>query len=127
MASVSRVGSQSGSTVRRATGLIPIRERQWMYLGPIFAAPLAHIGVSLYRSAKTKTQKQVIVGVGILGSTALTLGMRMYLMYHAGFPCKEMDETTGKERILFVAPDKKAEIENPSTKKILGEAFRGFG
>lgn len=99
-----------------------------MYLGPIFAAPLAHIGVSLYRSAKTKPQKHLIVGVGIIGSTALTLGMRMYLMYHAGFSRDEtMDEDTASERIRMVSEEEKQEIQNPSTKKILTEAFKGFG
>ena len=59
-----------------------VRERQWMYLGPIVAAPLAHIAVTLYRSAKTPQQKQLILGVGVIGSTVTTIGMRLYLMAH---------------------------------------------
>ena len=107
--------------------LIPVRERQWIYLGPIMATPFAHIAVTLYRDAKTQRQKQFIIGVGIIGSTVATIGMRMYLMYHAGYPGREMSEVTGRERIQMVTQDEKKEIENPSTAKILSEAFRGFG
>lgn len=109
--------------------LVPVRERQWVYLGPIFAAPLAHIGVTLYRASNTKQQKQIIMGLGILGSTMLTLGMRMYLMFHAGFPCVQTiaDASTRNERIKRVRPDERKGIEDPSTIKILSEGVRGFG
>ena len=106
---------------------VHIRERQWMYLGPIAATPFAHIAVTLYRDAKTARQKQLLLGVGILGSTAMTLGMRMYLMCHAGYPGQEMDPTVAKQRILEVSQEEKEDILNPSIGKIAKEALRGFG
>jgi hypothetical protein len=61
-----------------------MRERQWLYLGPIMAAPIAHISVTMYRHAKTQRQRQLIVGVGIVGASVAGLGMRLGLMAHAG-------------------------------------------
>mmetsp|Transcript_1461 Transcript_1461/g.2670 ORF Transcript_1461/g.2670 Transcript_1461/m.2670 type:complete len:117 (+) Transcript_1461:235-585(+) len=107
--------------------LVHVRERQWMYLGPIAATPLAHIAVTLYRDAKTPKQKQLLLGVGILGSTALTLGMRLYLMCHAGYPGQDMDPNIAKARVLAVTEEEKEAILNPSVGKIAKEAFRGFG
>jgi hypothetical protein len=107
--------------------LVHVRERQWMYLCPIAATPFAHIAVTLYRDAKTPRQKQLLLGVGILGSTALTLGMRLYLMCHAGYPGQEMDPSVAKARVLQVTEEEKRDILNPSVKKIAREAFRGFG
>ena len=107
-----------------ATATSKIRERQWMYLGPIAATPLAHISVTLYRDAKTPRQKQLLLGVGILGCTAMTIGMRMYLMYHAGYAGKETLDTN---RIREVSEEERKKIENPSLSDVAREAFRGFG
>lgn len=105
-----------------------VRERQWMYLGPIAAAPLAHIAVTLYRDAKTVRQKQFIIGVGIIGSTVMTVGMRVCLMYHAGYPGKEAVGVLDESRIRHVTPKQRQEIENPSLGHILiKQIFRGFG
>ena len=102
-----------------------LRERQWMYLGPIAAAPLAHIAVTLYRDAKTPRQKQLILGVGVIGSTTLTLGMRLYLMYHAGYAGKET-VPLDRYRTVHSEAERKA-IEDPGAATIAKEAFRGFG
>ena len=61
-----------------------MRDRQWIYLGPILAAPMAHIAVTSYRHAKTPLQRRLVLGVGILGSTVFSIGMRLALMDHAG-------------------------------------------
>jgi hypothetical protein len=61
-----------------------VRERQWLYLGPIAAAPLAHISVTRDRHAKTTLPRRLIVGVGILGASLGAVGMRIGLMAHAG-------------------------------------------
>lgn len=53
----------------RAASLRRVRERQWVYLGPIAAAPLAHIAVSLYQATKSPQHKKIIMGVGVVGST----------------------------------------------------------
>ncbi|GFH44169.1 hypothetical protein CTEN210_00643 [Chaetoceros tenuissimus] len=107
-------------------GLFFVRERQWMYLGPIAATPIAHIAVTLYRDAKTPRQKQLIAGVGILGSSVMTLGMRLYLMSHAGYPGQEASLEKTRERILEVSKEEKNEIVNPSIGKIVKQAMRGF-
>lgn len=107
-------------------GLFLVRERQWMYLGPIAATPIAHIAVTLYRDAKTPRQKQLIAGVGILGSSVMTLGMRLYLMSHAGYPGQEASVENTRKRILEVSEQEKNEIVNPSIGKIAKQALRGF-
>ncbi len=93
-----------------------VRERQWIYLGPIMAAPIAHICVTLYRDAPPH-QKKYLLGIGIVGSTVCTVGMRLYLMRHAGY--------AGGEKL--VGAEEKREMENPSLKTIVSGAFRGFG
>lgn len=98
-----------------------VRERQWMYLGPIVAAPIAHISVSLYRSAKTQRQKQLLVGVGVIGSTIITLGMRMYLMYHAGYPGGDGKGLSEREKLVTL--EQKRQMDKPT----VAEIFRGFG
>jgi len=103
-----------------------VRERQWMYLGPIAATPLAHISVTLYRDAKTPRQKQFLLGFGILGCTAMTLGMRMYLMWHAGYAGKQAGSGYS-DRILTVTEEERKTIEHPSLSHVAREAFRGFG
>ena len=79
-----------------------VRERQWIYLGPSMAAPLTHICVTLYRGAKTPLQKQILFGGGIIGATNATIGMRLYLMAHAGYPGEEstQDRMTAKEQVF---------------------------
>jgi hypothetical protein len=100
-----------------------VRERQWIYLGPIMAAPIAHIAVTLYRSAKTPQKKQWILGVGVIGSTVVTVGM--HLMAHAGYPGGPNYQMASREH--FVTEEEKRQIENPDAQTILKQAFRGFG
>lgn len=100
-----------------------------MYLGPIAATPIAHICVTLYRDAKTPRQKQLLLSVGIVGSTLMTLGMRLYLMNHAGYPGQEKASNPSvlQKRVLTVTEEERKRIENPTVKEIAREAFRGFG
>ena len=102
-----------------------VRERQWMYLGPILATPLAHWAVTLYRDAKTPRQKQFLLVGGIMGSTLMTLGVRLYLMAHAGYPGGSREGLEGRE--LLVTPEEKNQLENPSIREVASKAFRGFG
>eukprot|EP00934_Nitzschia_sp_Nitz4_P001503 Nitzschia sp. Nitz4//scaffold109_size72162//53651//54019//NITZ4_005854-RA/size72162-processed-gene-0.19-mRNA-1//1//CDS//3329532787//1503//frame0 len=101
-----------------------VRERQWMYLGPIAAAPLAHICVTLYRDAKTPLQKRMVIG-GVIGSTFLAVGMRLVLMAHAGYPGGPNSQMAERERV--VTSQQKYEIENAKVSEIAREAARGFG
>ena len=102
-----------------------VRERQWIYLGPIMAAPLAHIAVTMYRSAKTPRQKTLILGVGVIGSTVMTLSMRLSLMAHCGYPGMEAPHLAqGRTKTVSLA--EKAEIERPNAAKQFKEALRGF-
>lgn len=89
------------------------------------AAPIAHIAVTLYRSAKTPQQKRWIMGVGIVGSTFATIGMRLYLMAHAGYPGGPNNQMRHREKLVTM--DEKQRIENPTMGTIVKEAFRGFG
>ena len=104
---------------------VAVRKPQWIYLGPIAAAPIAHICVTLYRDAKTPQQKRLLLGVGVIGSTLAMVGMRVGLMFHAGYPGQE-SQTMASERTLWVTPEEKAAIENPTVQTIAREAFRGF-
>ena len=122
----SEPGKEQQNLNTEEEGLFFVRERQWMYLGPIAATPIAHIAVTLYRDAKTPRQKQLIAGVGILGSSVMTLGMRLYLMSHAGYPGQEASLEKTRERILEVSEDEKNEIVNPSIGNIAKQALRGF-
>jgi hypothetical protein len=101
-----------------------VRERQWIYLGPIMAAPIAHICVTLYRDAPPR-QKKYLLGFGIIGSTVATVSMRLYLMGHAGYAGGENTQMAEREKL--VTAEQKREMENPSVKTIAKEAFRGFG
>jgi hypothetical protein len=101
-----------------------VRERQWIYLGPILAAPIAHISVTLYRDAPPR-QKKYLLGFGIIGSTVCTIGMRLYLMGHAGYAGGENKQMSEREKL--VTAEQKREMENPSVKTIVKEAFKGFG
>jgi hypothetical protein len=102
-----------------------VRERQWVYLGPILAAPVAHICVTLYRDVKTSQAKRLLLGVGVIGSTVATISMRLYLMHHAGYPGGPNTKMADRERVVSVEEKKK--IENPSIKAITIEALKGFG
>ena len=105
-----------------------LRQRQWMYLGPIAATPLAHISVTLYREAKTQKQRQIILGVGIVGSTVLTLSMRLYLLAHGGYPGQGENVDAINKRMIEVKTEKeRQDIVNPSLSSIAKEAMRGFG
>lgn len=103
-----------------------LRERQWIYLGPILATPLAHISVTLYRDAKTKQQKQFLLGVGIIGSTIVTLGMRLSLMYHAGYPGGRGEIPSDRYRTITTVEERER-VEAPTWRYIIRQAFRGFG
>ncbi len=115
----------SPSASEEAHALARVRERQWIYLGPILAAPVAHIAVTLYKSAKTPLHKRWILSVGIVGSTVGTVGMRLYLMAHAGYPGGPNYQMASREKV--VTEEERKIIENPNLRSILKEAFRGFG
>ena len=102
-----------------------VRERQWIYLGPIAAAPIAHICVTLYRDAKTPQAKRMLFGVGVVGSTALTLATRLYLMHHAGYPGGTNQGMEKREKLVTM--EEKQAMENPSLTTMAKEVFRGFG
>ena len=142
--------------------LYRVRERQWIYLGPIAAAPLAHIGVTLYGSSwndekkrgdhrgkrnsssnignsstrsltesswmrlpsQTTTKRTILVG-GIAATTILTIGMRLYLMVHAGYPGGPNPQMADREH--FVTRDEKYKMEHASTMEIAKAAAKGFG
>lgn len=101
-----------------------VRERQWIYLGPIAAAPIAHICVTLYRSAKTPQAKRLLWSVGIVGSSVATLGTRLYLLHHAGYPGGPNSQMADRERLVTL--EEKRDMENPSLTTIVKEAFKGF-
>ena len=93
---------------------------------PSAAAPLAHICVTLYHSAKTPRQKQVLLVGGVIGSTVMTISMRLWLMGHAGYPGMEAPHKA-QSRTKMVSLAEREEIERPSTTKQFKEALRGFG
>lgn len=95
-----------------------------MYMGPILAAPLAHICVTLYRDAKTPRQKQLLLGVGVVGSTIATFGMRLYLFSHAGYPGTHNANAASRERLVTV--EEKRALENPTLSHKVKETMRGF-
>lgn len=102
-----------------------VRERQWIYVGPIVAAPLAHICVTLYRSAKTPQAKRWLFSVGIVGSTVATLGTRLYLLQHAGYPGGPNTDMAKRERLVTL--EEKRSMEHPSWTTMVKETFKGFG
>ena len=101
-----------------------VRERQWMYLGPILAAPVAHVFVTLYQSAKTPAQKRLFL-TGVVGSTVSMLAVRFVLMYHSGYPGAANSDASN--RIKKVTSEEKHRMENPSVFEIAKEVFKGFG
>ncbi|EGD78935.1 hypothetical protein PTSG_01909 [Salpingoeca rosetta] len=64
------------------------RRRQWIYLGPVVAAPLTHICVTLYRKTPKKWRPWMAWG-GVGGLSFLAVANRLVLMYHAGYPCED--------------------------------------
>jgi len=112
------------STPNASKDCIAVLERQWIYLGPILAAPLAHIAVSMYRHAKTPQQKKLVIWGGVVGSATFSAGMRLYLMYHAGYSSSGLAE---EGSVQMVTKEAKKDIENPTVWKILSKAFKGFG
>mmetsp|Transcript_8045 Transcript_8045/g.19990 ORF Transcript_8045/g.19990 Transcript_8045/m.19990 type:complete len:122 (+) Transcript_8045:235-600(+) len=118
---------EDGPGASRREGRYKMRERQWAYLGPILAAPLAHIAVSCYRHAKTPVQRYAIVGVGVVGSTVATLSMRIYLMGHAGYAGGEISSDVAAERLKLDLDNKqKEEIEKPSMWQMAQQVMKGF-
>ena len=101
-----------------------VRIRQWVYLGPILAAPLAHIAVSSYRLAKSPWAKRAIFFGGVLGATAFSIGMRMVLMVDAGYPAGDQAPAP---RVMTVTDAQKDEIQHPTLYAIFRDAFKGFG
>jgi len=116
----------AAKNANNASAAEKVRTRQWVYLGPILAAPLAHMAVSMYRKAKTPMQKRLVIGVGVVGSTCLSLGMRLYLMHHAGY-AGAPSGTEIDSRVKVVDADEKDRILNPGMWDIFREALRGFG
>lgn len=112
-----------GNDKAHAVVLARVRERQWMYLGPIASTPIAHFCVTLYREAKTHRQKHLLLGVGIVGSSAATLFMRLILMSHA-VTGDNAEVAAGREKLVTL--DQKAAMLNPTVKSIAQEAVRGF-
>eukprot|EP00471_Norrisiella_sphaerica_P009741 CAMPEP_0184500158 /NCGR_PEP_ID=MMETSP0113_2-20130426/43836_1 /TAXON_ID=91329 /ORGANISM="Norrisiella sphaerica, Strain BC52" /LENGTH=113 /DNA_ID=CAMNT_0026888401 /DNA_START=6 /DNA_END=347 /DNA_ORIENTATION=+ len=103
-----------------------VRERQWAYLGPIAAAPLAHIAVSLYKNARTPFQRKFLVGFGVIGATAASVGMRLYLMQHSGYLNSGDYNENGQKRLKTVTEDEKKEMISPSMSTIAKDAAKGF-
>ena len=64
----------------KAIAMARAQEKQWMYWGPVAVAPIPYICVTLYRNAKTPLQKQLLLGVGMIGIPAMTYATRVYLM-----------------------------------------------
>eukprot|EP00003_Mantamonas_plastica_P015289 TRINITY_DN2597_c1_g3_i3.p3 TRINITY_DN2597_c1_g3~~TRINITY_DN2597_c1_g3_i3.p3 ORF type:complete len:128 (-),score=23.65 TRINITY_DN2597_c1_g3_i3:29-412(-) len=104
---------------------IVMRERQWIYLGPIAAAPVAHLFVTLYKGAKSERAKKWLMWGGVVGSTIATVGMRLFLMNHAGYPGGENSHVVTRQELVSV--EEKEARENPSLGEIAKEAAKGFG
>ena len=103
-----------------------LRERKWVYLGPIMAAPLAHFAVSTFRLAKTRRAKVAIAVGGVLGATSLSVGMRLFFMADASF----VGDKTVEDRFVETASidsNQREEILKPSAWQIFKEAIKGFG
>eukprot|EP00051_Salpingoeca_urceolata_P029737 m.490854 g.490854 ORF g.490854 m.490854 type:complete len:144 (+) comp28766_c0_seq1:94-525(+) len=108
------------------------RKTQWMYIGPILAAPVAHIAVSMYRKAKTAHAKRLLMGVGVIGATAASIGMRVYLMAHAGYTGGAAEQEGVDPRRLTVVHDGDNNFSSPTGKKeslatVATEILKGFG
>ena len=103
-----------------------VRERQWLYLGPIAAAPIAHICVTLYRGSTNPQTKRLLLGAGIIGSTVTTVGIRLYLMSHAGYPGGDNSHASHRE-IAVSSREEKENVENPGLGHFVREMLRGFG
>lgn len=104
-----------------------MRERQWMYIGPIAAAPLAHVAVSSYRHAKTDLQRRLVLGVGVVGITVASIAVRLSLMGHAGYPGGDIDDKVAAQRSRVMSEEDRADVQEASAGTIIREAGRGFG
>lgn len=103
-----------------------MRERQWVYLGPIFAAPAAHIAVSLYKRAKTPGGRRLLLWGGVVGATVGSISMRLYLLHDAGLPGGEGDaESTARLATVSSARESEA-IANPGWATVLKEMVKGM-
>jgi hypothetical protein len=51
---------------------VRVRDRQGIYLGSILAAPLSQNAVTSYRHTKTQRQRQLVIGVDVVDTTAGT-------------------------------------------------------
>mmetsp|Transcript_103366 Transcript_103366/g.287903 ORF Transcript_103366/g.287903 Transcript_103366/m.287903 type:complete len:109 (+) Transcript_103366:182-508(+) len=105
-----------------------LRERQWLYIGPIAAAPIAHIAVTMYRSSRSPLQRRMLLGFGVVGGTALAVGMRLALMRHSAEP--HVDPRAAASRVVHVQAGDEAgrrSVEAPALGTVLKEAARGFG
>ena len=107
---------------------VRLRRAQWIYLGPLMAAPLAHIAVSGYRHAKTPFQKRAVLFGGVAGATAFSLGMRLYLMSHAGYAGGDISQEEESRRAITVSRDEKDEVLRKSLRveNIVKEASKGL-
>jgi hypothetical protein len=123
--SLPRQARRSSERVNNAT--VHYRKQQWIYLGPILAAPLSHVAVTLYRSAKTPRQKQMIVSYGIIGTSVMTVGARLWLMFDAGYPGGNISELVVKDRVGLAQESDMKDIANPPLWKVIRDALRGFG
>ena len=113
--------SSSSSRIRKHI----VRERQWMYLGPIAAAPLAHIGVTLYKSPAVKKSRflQTALISGIIGSTVLAISMRLVLMAHAGYPGGNIPPKVLQQRERIVTINVSEEEQTQLQQKYSGMAL----
>jgi hypothetical protein len=78
-------------------------------MGPILAAPIAHLCVTLHRDLKTEA---IALGVGIVGSTVATVGMRVWSKSHAGYPGSHNSRVNQREKLVSL--EEKRATENLS-------------
>ncbi|CAM9492172.1 unnamed protein product [Phaeothamnion confervicola] len=95
-----RVQSMTGASADRWQ-----RAPRWLYLGPIVAAPSAHIAVSIYRHAKSPQMRALILWGGIVGSTVGGIATRLWLMRDAGYPGAESVDSHKLVRPVVAASD----------------------
>ena len=64
----------------------PFRNIRWIYLGPVIAAPIPHVFVSLMRKYP---QHKVLMFKAVVATTFAAVFTRLVLMGDAGYPGKE--------------------------------------
>ena len=69
--------------------------------------------------------KNLVLGVGVVGSTFATVGMRMYLMAHSGYtgPGDGDGDDDGRRQRLVAAS---AAVADPTLTEVLKHAVKGF-